>query len=105
MLPVVILQGHGEPDRRKPGLKHFDMIAAAAEAVPAPDLTDIESRPGPAGEPSNEPGYVARRRIIFAAQPSLLVDQCGRRIRADALRKNTHMAALTAAVGTAAVPD
>src|SRR5438093_1205485 len=81
------------------------MIAAPAEAVPAPDLPDGEPGPRSAGKRRNEPGEVTRRRVIFAAQAPLLVDQCRRCVRSNAFGEDTHLRAVTAAVGPAAIAD
>ena len=44
------------------------MVAAAAEAVVAPDLADVEAEAEIVGQRVEEARQVARRRVILAAQ-------------------------------------
>ena len=43
VLPVVILDRDRKADRGEAGVQKFGMVAAAAEAVVAPDLHDVEA--------------------------------------------------------------
>ena len=55
VLPIVILDRGREAHRRKASVQEFDMVAAPAEAVGAPDLADIECYFQPVGEAVEEP--------------------------------------------------
>ena len=61
VLPIVILDRDGEADRREAGVEELAMVAAAAEAVVAPDRADVEAEAEIVGERVEEARQVARR--------------------------------------------
>src|SRR6185436_8194244 len=83
VLPVVILDRDREADGGEAELLEGDMVAAAAEAVGAPDLADVEAEREALGEAVDEARQVARGRIVLAAEAALLGDQLRRGVAAD----------------------
>ena len=82
------------------------MVAAAAEAVGAPDLPDVEADLQPVGEAVEIARDVARRRVILAAEavrraPSSSACPCER----GPSDKHAHMRRIAQAVRAAAVAD
>ena len=63
VLPIVILDRDREAHSGKAGVEELGMVAAAAEAVVAPDLHDVEVEVGPSRSASvSRKRRVARRR-------------------------------------------
>ena len=81
------------------------MVAAAAEAVGAPDLHDVEADVEPVGQAVEEARDVARRRVILTAEAVGRRRQLRLPLRARAFRQNADMLVVAETVGRAAVAD
>ena len=105
VLPIVILDRDGEADRRETELLERDMVAAAAEAIGAPDLPHVEADRDLVGDAGDEARQVARGRIVEAAAAALGGDQLRRRIGAHAFGEDADVAIVAHPVRAAAVAD
>ena len=77
------------------------MVAAAAEAVVAPDLHDIEADVQPVGEAVDEARDVAPRRVILPAEAALLGCQILMSLPAWAFREDADDLVVAEAIGAA----
>jgi hypothetical protein len=71
VLVVVILDRDREADGGVAGVQQLGVVAAAAEAVVAPDLADVEAEADPGRQLGEEAGEVARGRVVLAAEAAL----------------------------------
>ncbi len=99
MLPVVILDGDADPRRGIAELEERDMVAAAAEAVGAPDLPHVEPDLQPVGEAVEEARDVARRAVVLAAEAVGLRGQPLLTLGARTFRQHPRMGGIAHAIG------
>ena len=81
MLPVVIFDRDADARGGISKLQERDVVPASAEAVRAPDLSDIEPDLQPVGEAVEIARYVARRAVILAAEAVDRLGQVGLTLR------------------------
>src|SRR5436190_20181037 len=105
VLPVVILDRDREADRGEAVVQKFRMVAAAAEAVVAPDLHDVETDVQPVGEAVEEARDVAAGRVILAAEAALLRGQIFVPLPAWPFGKDADDLVVTQAIGAACIAD
>ena len=104
VLPVVILDRDVEPRGRIAELEERDVVAAAAEAVGAPDLANVEADIQPVGEAVEEARDVARRRVILAAEAVGRGHELDLALRARAFGQHARMGGIAHAVGAQVLP-
>jgi hypothetical protein len=105
VLPIVILDRDGDPDRREAEVEELGMVAAAAEAVVAPDLADVEAEAEIVGEPSSQREMLRDGRVILAAEAALAGGEILMALPARPFREDPDMGVVADSVGAAAVAD
>src|SRR4051812_8666664 len=105
VLPVVILNGDGEPNRGKAKVEELGVVPAAAETVIAPHLADVEANVEPVSELVEIARDVARRRVILAAEAALLSGERVMRLPARPFGENPNVGGIAQPVRPAAVAD
>src|SRR4051794_13061154 len=105
VLPVVILDRDADPRRGKAELEERDMVAAAAEAVGAPDLPHVEPDLQPVREAVEIARDVARRAVVLTPEAVRRRREIALPLRPGPFRQHPHMGRIAHAIGRATIAD
>src|SRR4051812_11013894 len=105
VLPIVILDRDIQPRSRVAELEERNVVAAATEAVSAPDLPQVEANDEPVREAVEKARDVARGCVILAAEAVGRRGEFALALRTWPFRQDTCVGRIAQAVRRTAVTD